>query len=388
MPNDYFQHVANRITDNTRALASQVNNIADEVEQGFDLLPDNVPLLEGRYRYAVDAGAADAYSITVGVTVTLTDGLAVRFRAQNANTGASTLDVNSTGIRNLVNSDGSALAAGAILANMIVEAVYNSSSNAYELQSPSALLGAAGGLSGAGTPVADQVGVFQSVNTIGGSSDLVKSAAQFIAGNYTFNTDQSVGAPEDGFVMTYNDASGELELQAGGGAGGAWVELIDRAITAVADEDITFDETLYTKIMIDIEDLQPGTDAVNITLQMGHSNGGTIINSGYDGLYATMESNAWTDLTPSASVLLANSMGNGAGETFNAHIEFTCFRSANTGGFLEINTLYVNSVANTQARKIHAWQDTNAAVMDTIRISTSSGVFNATGRIRVWGLAE
>lgn len=46
------------------------------------------------------------------------------------------------------------------------------------------------------------------------SSDFLKTATQFKAGNYTFNTDQSVGAGQNGYVQTYNHSTGEIELQA------------------------------------------------------------------------------------------------------------------------------------------------------------------------------
>jgi hypothetical protein len=69
-----------------------------------------------------DAGAADAYSITVS---TLATGSALQFRAVNANTGGSTLTTAATGVRSILNTDGSALASGQIQANALVEVVYD-----------------------------------------------------------------------------------------------------------------------------------------------------------------------------------------------------------------------------------------------------------------------
>jgi hypothetical protein len=54
-----------------------------------------------------------------------TAGLQVRFLAANANTGASTLNVNGLGVKNLRRQDGTALRAGDILAGMPVSATYN-----------------------------------------------------------------------------------------------------------------------------------------------------------------------------------------------------------------------------------------------------------------------
>lgn len=133
MANDYFNHVANRISAQTRALDSQINNIADEIALGFDKLPGEAETVEGRGRFAVDAGAADAYVVTLAQLPTYTDGFNLLFRAQNANTGASTLDVNAIGVKGLVDNQGVALAANAIIVNQMVFCVYNSSNDQFEI---------------------------------------------------------------------------------------------------------------------------------------------------------------------------------------------------------------------------------------------------------------
>jgi hypothetical protein len=46
-----------------------------------------------------------------------------------------------------------------------------------------------------------------------------KGTGNISIGNFTFNADQSFGAPEDNYVLTYDDASGTIGLEAGGGAG-------------------------------------------------------------------------------------------------------------------------------------------------------------------------
>jgi hypothetical protein len=71
----------------------------------------------------VDGGAANAYSIAS--IAALQTGRPFVFAAANANTGASTLSTPATGLKNLVNSDGSALAAGTIQANAVVQVYYD-----------------------------------------------------------------------------------------------------------------------------------------------------------------------------------------------------------------------------------------------------------------------
>ena len=76
---------------------------------------------------SADTGAANAYVATLpaGVTATLTAGLTLQFLAANANTGASTLNVNALGVKNIVNMNGTALTNAQIPAGAIVLVTYD-----------------------------------------------------------------------------------------------------------------------------------------------------------------------------------------------------------------------------------------------------------------------
>lgn len=80
--------------------------------------------------YLVDTGAANAYAVTFAgsLSTSYTAGLLIAFKAANANTGASTLNVNSLGVKNIVRPDGSALASGEIPANSIALVCYDGTS--------------------------------------------------------------------------------------------------------------------------------------------------------------------------------------------------------------------------------------------------------------------
>jgi hypothetical protein len=76
--------------------------------------------------YAADTGVANAYVVTLtGVSTTYSAGLRIQFKAGNANTGASTLNVNGGGTKNITYQDASALSAGTIAANAIVDVMYD-----------------------------------------------------------------------------------------------------------------------------------------------------------------------------------------------------------------------------------------------------------------------
>lgn len=94
--------------------------------------------------YAVDTGAADAYAIALTPALTVyIPGMRIAFKASHANTGASTLNVNGLGAKDLVDHNGIALKAGAIPANAIMAAVYDGAK--FQLDSPE---GVTGGLIG------------------------------------------------------------------------------------------------------------------------------------------------------------------------------------------------------------------------------------------------
>ena len=129
MPNNYFNHSVNRISEGTKARGAQVNNIGDEIEAGFDALPDPADLAAGTGNYAADTGTANVYEVALPNTVaSYTTGLDVTFKALNANTGASTLNVDGVGAAAIVLPDGTALSADMIAAGSIVHVRYDGTS--------------------------------------------------------------------------------------------------------------------------------------------------------------------------------------------------------------------------------------------------------------------
>lgn len=95
--------------------------------------------------YVADTGAANAYVVTcpANITATLAAGLRVQFKATNANTGASTLNVNATGVKNILNIDGSNLLAGQIPANGIVDVLFDGTQYQLQTNAPIYATGAA-----------------------------------------------------------------------------------------------------------------------------------------------------------------------------------------------------------------------------------------------------
>jgi hypothetical protein len=90
--------------------------------------------------YYVDSGAADAYVITPSPAITAyEEGQRFIFRATNANTGASTLNINALGATAIQTNDGNALGANAIIVGGYYEVTYDSNGSRFVFTSPSSL---------------------------------------------------------------------------------------------------------------------------------------------------------------------------------------------------------------------------------------------------------
>lgn len=88
----------------------------------------------------VDTGSVNAYLITFAANFSAySDGIAIYWIPSHTNTGASTINVNGLGVKNIINQDGTALIAGQLVANQIAFILYKGGS--FLLSSP---LGTAG----------------------------------------------------------------------------------------------------------------------------------------------------------------------------------------------------------------------------------------------------
>lgn len=180
------------------------------------------------------------------------------------------------------------------------------------------------------------------------------------------------------------------EVGAGGGSG-VWTLIDETDISgSPANHEITWDESLYNEIKVKISGVQPATDGVSFYVIVGHTNGGTMINStnDYDGterLYETAGSPS--ALADSDQVRLLASCSNAANETINGDLLITAFDGSDLGCIIRAELLYINSASNQRAHEVRAFTDDGiGAAIDTYRLYWASGNFANTGTIRTWGL--
>jgi len=112
----------------TLARSEAVNAVFNAIKAYTDSLPAVSKIIAGTVTYAADSGAADAYVVTLNpAPLAYSEGMTVDFKATNANTGASTINVNSLGVKAIRAYDGAVLVAGQIPAGGIVTARYDGS---------------------------------------------------------------------------------------------------------------------------------------------------------------------------------------------------------------------------------------------------------------------
>ena len=123
--NEYYTYGDTLIggtTANAEDVAAEFNGIV----AGLDKLPTEAQLKSGQINYAVDAGSANTYVVAMPQTpLSLAEGYTLTFKVATTNTTTSTLNVDGLGAKSLVNTDGSVLQAGDLVAGAMVTVVYD-----------------------------------------------------------------------------------------------------------------------------------------------------------------------------------------------------------------------------------------------------------------------
>jgi len=113
----------------TNTFATQSGNIAlSLLDTNFSQVASFLNNPNNYTNYLVDSGGANAYVVTFPTGVipsSYTAGLTVVMKVANANTGASTLNVNSLGTKNILNPDASSLSSGQLASGSLVMVVYD-----------------------------------------------------------------------------------------------------------------------------------------------------------------------------------------------------------------------------------------------------------------------
>ncbi len=187
--------------------------------------------------FYVDTGAADAYVITPSPSIgAYEEGQRLVFRATNANTGATTLNVNALGATTVETNDAAALEANMIVVGGYYEVTYDANGSRFVLTSPHSLtevnegrtLTAGTGMTGGGDLSANRT-----FNVIGGTG--ITANANDVA------TDDSAIVHDNlsGFVADEHVAHGSVSVIAGTGLTGGGTIAASRTLNVIGGTGIT-----------------------------------------------------------------------------------------------------------------------------------------------------
>jgi hypothetical protein len=214
--NNYFQHLI-KLISGTKARAEDMNSRFDALETAFDKLPApnvgspgfTVPVtvgdavlpgqactaaqaVAGGLMFANDTGAANAYVVTLAVApAAYTSGMMVSFKASNANTGASTINVNGLGIKTLYRSTGAACLSGDIALNQVVTAVYNGTSFQATTSFATQLAASETACSGSATTATTQAGIATTKASESSASASASETSRLASGVSATNSEAS-----------------------------------------------------------------------------------------------------------------------------------------------------------------------------------------------------
>lgn len=203
MNNNVFYNYSGSFIPGVLARAENVAAEFQSVQAGFALLS-----FQGS-----DAGLANAYVVTTtGAPIaTYANGQQVQFQPVNANTGASTVNVNSIGAVPLMRFNGTSLQSGDLVAGAWYTAIYNSSLSGFTVSGPAVLatipgtislsaptykvgLVAAGGVSTAAAPIDATYAIDQSIAPTWTSA-------------HTWTVTQAANTSVDGIVLLNSTAA-------------------------------------------------------------------------------------------------------------------------------------------------------------------------------------
>lgn len=148
-----------------------------------------------------------------------------------------------------------------------------------------------------------------------------------VIGNYTFDADQTVGAGQDNYVLTYDNATGlvSLEVAAGAGGGDAWSDPVDSDIVPDADgtRDLGTTANRFAELHVDSMELA-GTTTVSSILDED-----TLVSDSATALATQQSIKAYADsivgTIPAFRAYLSSNQSISSGVTTKAQIDTEVF---------------------------------------------------------------
>ena len=196
-----------------------------------------------------------------------------------------------------------------------------------------------------------------------------------ILGNYEFDGDQAVGAVQDGYVLKYDNAAGQIELTPPDA-----VLIASGSATNVASLVFTDLVNTYGRYQLVIHDVTPATDGASLNMQVSTDNGSTFVTTAtynWALMFARIRSTGgaangnegvWQD----TSMRIMSNMGTAVGEDGAAIIDI--YDPTNTNHYTRISTRATILSAQPETRTSSVAGEYSATTaVDAFRILMSTG---------------
>lgn len=334
----------------TLARSASINDLDAATATAFGLLPTNTNINQGTVNYAVDTGAANAYVVAMPQTaLSYADGLCVNFKPVYSCTAASTINVDSLGLKTIKLSSGADVSTGNIIAGTPVELRYSTTTGFFHLMGAVGIAGPAGSLSGTAVGVVDLLtgANIASASTI--NLDTATGNRVHITGTVTISAVTLTRGPRtvifDGaLTLTHHATNNNLP-------GGASI------ITAAGDRAIYESDGTTVRCIT----YSRATNDHEVVVHTGNGHGGTNTKIRR---FSTAMTNTGTAIT------YADSAANGASFTINEagiySISYSDSRASNSAAFhgASLNSAQLTTAVEsiTVANRLSITQDGNASV--------------------------
>lgn len=246
----------------SRGASSVIRSVIAAISAGFDKLPTLAQVWGEKANYAVDTGVANAYLASIAPTylTSYTDGMTIKVKAINANTAASTINVNALGVRSIVRPDGTALQASDITAGQIVTLTYTTTAGNFRMGNayggpigPTPTTMPWSSLTGSPTTIAATGDISTSGGTLGYATGVGGTVTQGVSKSTAVTLNKITGA------ITMNNASLGADTAVAFTVNNSLVTVNDIPVIALAN---TFASTLaYT---LTVENVTNGTFVVQV----------------------------------------------------------------------------------------------------------------------------
>lgn len=330
--------------DGTDSLSASFSSVAlSIIDPNENIIPSGQTIYQnGEQIYAAANSGSDAYAVTLNpVPTAYVNGFVINFKADVANTGAATLNVNGLGAVAITKQNDVALVTGDIEANQIVNVVYNSTGPTFQMQSEVAkpwisqvgteIFAADAGASDAyaitlvpplTSYVTGQMVNFKANTTNTGACTLNVNGLGAVAIKKQFNLDPADGDIDAGQMVSvvYDGTNFQMQsIPASGGGGiigsaGSLTFLsIQTAANSATLEFFNLFSSDYNQYLFLFDQVLPATDGVILQAQVGTGAGPTYVTADYDwGNNVFVQGSGYNTFSASDSVVKFTRNGGGA----------------------------------------------------------------------------